>query len=51
MELSKAELAKRRKAWKPLKPRYTHGVFAKYAQLVTSSSKGAVTLVDDDKTM
>ncbi|HUK75273.1 MAG TPA: dihydroxy-acid dehydratase [Nitrososphaerales archaeon] len=51
VELSKAELAKRRKAWKPMPPRYTHGVFAKYAQLVSSSSKGAVTLVDDDKTM
>jgi dihydroxy-acid dehydratase len=51
VELSKAELAKRRKAWKPIAPRYTHGVFAKYAQLVTSSSKGAVCLVDDDKTM
>ncbi len=51
VELSKAELAKRRKAWRPLPPRYTHGVFAKYAQLVTSSSKGAVCLVDGDKTM
>ena len=50
VELSKAELAKRKRAWKPLPPRYTHGVFAKYAQLVTSSSKGAVCLVDNDKT-
>jgi len=51
VELSAAELVKRRKAWKPIPPRYTHGVFAKYAQLVTSSSKGAVCLVDNDKTM
>ena len=50
VELSDAELANRKKAWRPLPPKYTHGVFAKYAQLVTSSSKGAVCLVDGEKT-
>ncbi|MDG7006348.1 MAG: dihydroxy-acid dehydratase, partial [Nitrososphaerota archaeon] len=49
VELSKAELARRKKAWRPMPPRYTHGVFAKYAQLVTSSARGAVCLVDDDR--
>jgi dihydroxy-acid dehydratase len=48
VELSEDELAKRRKAWKPLPPRYTHGVFAKYLELVTSSSKGAVCIVPAD---
>lgn len=38
-----AEIKKRQKAWKQPKPRYTRGVLAKYAKLVTSASKGAVT--------
>jgi dihydroxy-acid dehydratase len=38
-----AEIKKRQKAWKRPKPRYTRGVLAKYAKLVTSASKGAVT--------
>jgi dihydroxy-acid dehydratase len=37
------ELAGRRKAWNKPKPRYTRGVLAKYAHLVTSASQGAVT--------
>jgi dihydroxy-acid dehydratase len=37
------ELAARKKAWKPVKPRYTRGVLAKYASAVTSASQGAVT--------
>ena len=50
VELSAAELSRRRKAWKPMPPRYKHGVFAKYAELVTSASAGAVTLVAAEKT-
>jgi dihydroxy-acid dehydratase len=38
-----AELARRRAAWSPLPPRYTTGVLAKYAKLVSTSSLGAVT--------
>jgi dihydroxy-acid dehydratase len=38
-----AELARRRSVWQPPKPRYTKGVLAKYAHLVSSSSLGAVT--------
>jgi dihydroxy-acid dehydratase len=37
------ELARRRAAWQPPAPRYTRGVLAKYAKLVSSSSLGAVT--------
>ena len=36
------ELQRRRKEWRPLPPRYTRGVLAKYAKLVGSASKGAV---------
>jgi dihydroxy-acid dehydratase len=43
LEISDAELAGRRSAWKAPKPRYTTGVLAKYARLVSSSSLGAVT--------
>jgi len=38
-----AEIKKRQKAWNQPKPRYTRGVLAKYAKLVTSASTGAVT--------
>ncbi len=41
--LSVAEIKKRLKSWKQPKPRYTRGVLAKYAKLVTSASEGAVT--------
>jgi len=37
------ELARRSAAWQPPTPRYTRGVLAKYARLVSSASKGAVT--------
>jgi dihydroxy-acid dehydratase len=43
LEVSDAELAKRRAAWKPPRPRYTAGVLYKYAKLVSSASVGAVT--------
>jgi len=38
-----AEIARRRAGWQPPAPRYTRGVLAKYAKLVSSASKGAVT--------
>jgi dihydroxy-acid dehydratase len=41
-----AEMRARRRAWKPMKPRYTRGVLAKYASAVTSASLGAVTDAD-----
>ncbi|MBI2325602.1 MAG: dihydroxy-acid dehydratase, partial [Chloroflexi bacterium] len=43
LEVDAAEMAKRREQWTPPAPRYTSGVFAKYAKLVASASKGAVT--------
>jgi len=42
-ELSDAALHQRLAAWKPPKPRYPSGVFAKYAALVSSASEGAIT--------
>ena len=44
--ISAAEMKARRRAWKPMKPRYTRGVLAKYASAVTSASLGAVTDAD-----
>jgi dihydroxy-acid dehydratase len=41
--LSDDEIAARLRDWSPPKPRYEHGVFAKYAALVSSASEGAVT--------
>jgi len=46
--ITKAELKRRTEAWRKPKPRYTAGVLAKYAHLVTSASQGAVTDADLD---
>ncbi len=43
VKLSKAELKRRKDAWKQPKPRYKRGVLAKYAALVSPASQGAVT--------
>jgi dihydroxy-acid dehydratase len=43
VNISDAELAKRRAAWKQPAPRYTRGLLAKYVKLVGTASKGAVT--------
>ncbi len=43
VELSDAELAQRRKSWKPKAPMYTHGALAKYAKMVGPACNGAVT--------
>ncbi|MCF2147067.1 dihydroxy-acid dehydratase [Desmonostoc muscorum LEGE 12446] len=43
LNISDEELARRRANWQPPAPRYTKGVLAKYAKLVSSSSVGAVT--------
>jgi len=42
VKLSDEELAERKKAWKPPKPRITKGYLAKYASLATSADTGAV---------
>jgi dihydroxy-acid dehydratase len=43
LNIDAAELEKRARAWKQPAPRYTRGVLAKYAKLVSSASLGAVT--------
>ena len=43
LNVNDEEVARRRAAWQPPAPRYTRGVMAKYAKLVSSASKGAVT--------
>ena len=45
VEVTDAEIQKRLATWKAPKPRHTHGVMAKYAFLVSSSSLGAITSV------
>ena len=44
VELSDEEIAARLAAWTPPPPRYTHGVFAKYARDVSGAERGAVTI-------
>ncbi|HYV30844.1 MAG TPA: dihydroxy-acid dehydratase, partial [Candidatus Binatia bacterium] len=43
LQVPAKEISSRLKKWKQPKPRYTHGVLAKYARLVTSAHLGAVT--------
>jgi dihydroxy-acid dehydratase len=43
LDVPEPELARRRGAWRAPAPRYTGGVLAKYAALVSSASEGAVT--------
>jgi dihydroxy-acid dehydratase len=43
VELPASEIRKRLVKWKAPRPRYTTGVFAKYARLVSDASAGAVT--------
>ncbi len=43
LNVADEELTRRRAAWTPPTARYTRGVLAKYARLVSSSSLGAVT--------
>ena len=44
LNISRIELTKRRKAWKPIKSKYKEGVLAKYMLLARSASEGAVTI-------
>ena len=43
LNVDEAELARRRAAWSKPEPRYRTGILGKYARLVSSSSRGAVT--------
>jgi dihydroxy-acid dehydratase len=44
LRISKTEIRKRHKNWKPIKPHYVSGALAKYASLVRSASEGAITV-------
>jgi dihydroxy-acid dehydratase len=41
--VDEATLAERKANWKPIDPRYTSGVLAKYARLAQGAEKGAIT--------
>ena len=43
LEISEAELEKRRKAWSPRPSKITSGTLYKYQQLVADASHGAIT--------
>jgi dihydroxy-acid dehydratase len=43
LHVSRAELTRRKRSWKPRKPYATRGALAKYARVVSSASLGAVT--------
>lgn len=43
LNVPEADLAKRRAAWRPPEPRYKRGVLSKYAKLVSTASRGAIT--------
>jgi dihydroxy-acid dehydratase len=43
LNISAAEFAARKAAWRAPEPRYTRGVLAKFAKLAASASRGAVT--------
>jgi dihydroxy-acid dehydratase len=45
LEISNAEMQRRLASWRAPAPRYTSGVMAKYALLVSSSALGAITAV------
>jgi dihydroxy-acid dehydratase len=46
VDLTDDQIAERMKAWEPRKPKWTTGVFAKYAALVSSAAEGAITKAD-----
>ena len=42
VQLSESEIESRLESWEPPEPRYTRGVMAKYAKLVSSAARGAI---------
>ena len=44
IQLTSTEIKKRRRSWKPIRPRYRSGALAKYSTLVQSASIGAITV-------
>ena len=49
VELSREEIARRLRKWKPPQPHYLGGALAKYARLFSSASEGAVTVGNGSK--
>ncbi|KHE72869.1 dihydroxy-acid dehydratase [Halobacillus sp. BBL2006] len=47
-DVSESEIERRREAWEQPAPKHRTGILAKYARLVSSSAKGAVTDLDLD---
>jgi len=43
VDISDEEMKRRLGSWKPMPPKYTSGVFSKYAALVQSAGEGAIT--------
>ena len=43
LNVTEEEISSRRAKWQPPRPRYTRGVLAKYAKLVSTASIGAIT--------
>ena len=43
VDLAATDIAARLKEWRALPPRFTTGVMAKYARLVSSAAEGAIT--------
>ncbi len=43
LDIAASDVQQRLASWRPPPPRYAHGVFAKYARLVSSAATGAVT--------
>jgi dihydroxy-acid dehydratase len=46
LNVPETEIAERRRTWTPPAPRFTRGVLAKYARVVSTASRGAVTDAD-----
>lgn len=42
LDISEEEMAKRKQAWQPRKPKVTTGYLARYASIVTSGNRGAI---------
>ena len=49
LKVSKSELAKRRKQWKPPAPKVKEGYLVRYSRMVTSAATGAVFKIKNDK--
>ena len=49
LNVAEAEITRRRAGWTAPQPRYTRGVLAKFAKLVSSASLGAITDLEQEE--